>query len=224
MRVDEAPNLADAFPVSGAAQPEEPTAKDQFLRLLVAQLEHQDPLEPQSGAEFVAQLAQFAAIEVGMETNERLAAIEAGQETVSRTSLAGVVGRTITARADNIRIDPSAGPPPPLSIELAGAAESASVIVYDKAGNEVKRIDVGAAGAGRTSVAWDGTDKKGIPLAEGDYTIKVVATGKDGTQVTGQPLIEGLVNSLVFADGATLFSVGSLQVTPADIESIAGGI
>ena len=62
-------------PQSSEGQPEAP--KEEFLRLLVAQLKHQDPLEPQEGSEFVAQLAQFASLEQMAETNVRLGAIEA---------------------------------------------------------------------------------------------------------------------------------------------------
>ena len=46
--------------------------KDTFLKLLVEQLKHQDPLNPQDGAQFVAQLAQFNSLEQLMSINERL--------------------------------------------------------------------------------------------------------------------------------------------------------
>ena len=69
MRIDGLQTPADPNAATGAAQP--PGLKDEFLRLLVAQLEHQNPLSPQEGAEFVAQLAQFASVEQGAEISER---------------------------------------------------------------------------------------------------------------------------------------------------------
>ena len=49
-----------------------PVGAETFLRLLVEQLKHQDPLAPQDGAQFVAQLAQFNSLEQLMSINDRL--------------------------------------------------------------------------------------------------------------------------------------------------------
>jgi flagellar basal-body rod modification protein FlgD len=46
--------------------------QDMFLKLLVEQLKNQDPLAPQDGAQFVAQLAQFNSLEQLISINERL--------------------------------------------------------------------------------------------------------------------------------------------------------
>lgn len=49
--------------------------KDTFLKLLVAQLKNQDPLAPQDGAQFVAQLAQFSSLDQLININQRLDAL-----------------------------------------------------------------------------------------------------------------------------------------------------
>jgi flagellar basal-body rod modification protein FlgD len=79
-----------------AGQDASPTtvgSPNEFLRLFIAQLANQNPLDPQDGAEFVAQLAQFTSVEQAAETNRRLEEILAGQMSVSNASLAGFVGR-----------------------------------------------------------------------------------------------------------------------------------
>ena len=54
------------------AGPQSPLDKDAFLKLLVAQLQHQDPLKPMEGTEFVTQLAQFTAVEQGAAQTAKL--------------------------------------------------------------------------------------------------------------------------------------------------------
>ena len=197
----------------------EQTPKDEFLKLLVAQLQHQDPLEPQSGAEFVAQLAQFAQLEVGVETNNRLAALEATQAAMSRTGMASLVGQQIEANADQVRLE-EPGTEMPLTVDLSGPANSAEVVIYDEFGEEVKRIELGATSGGEIDVVWDGTDAKGVPVEKGNYRIDVLAAAPDGTEVEAGVSLQGLVTAMEFVDGEAFFRIGGALISPADIESV----
>ena len=77
---------------TSSASPANPSglssSRDEFLRLFVAQLENQNPLDPQSGADMVAQLAQFSGVEQQVETNRRLAELTAAQDAAGSAGLA----------------------------------------------------------------------------------------------------------------------------------------
>lgn len=87
---DVTPNAKSA---AEAAREAQTVDYDTFLTLLVTQLENQDPLEPISETEFIAQLATFSNVEQNTRTNENLATL------MTQTGLAqaaGLVGRTVT--------------------------------------------------------------------------------------------------------------------------------
>ena len=200
---------------------EDPNAsqKDEFLRLLVAQMQHQDPLDPQEGSEFVAQLATFANIEIGVETNERLAALEAGQVSDSRANLMGLVGKTMTVDATQVQLTGS-GELPDLTVDLPEAATTVDIIVYDELGNEVDRIEAGPQPKGEATIGWDGLGKDGQPLPEGSYSIEVQASNAEGV-LDANLSMTGMTTSVEFAaDGSTMLGIGGLLVFPSAIQSV----
>ena len=218
MRVDNTPNGLDYTP------PELPdsskTEQDEFLRLLVAQMQNQDPLNPQDGAEFVAQLAQFTNIELGLETNERLAGLQANGQSSSRAAMMDLVGKSIDADFKRFRLSDDAQPLD-LTLDLEGPADKVEMVIYDESGDEVQRVDLGSHGSGESSFHWDGTGRNGEPLPPGDYSVEIVATHETEGDVAASARVSGIASSVEFTqDGATMFGFGSLLLDPGSILSL----
>lgn len=196
--------------------------KDEFLRLLVAQLQNQNPLEPQEGAEFVAQLADFASVEQSAETNQRLAAIEAEQATAAGAALAGFVGQTGTASLSGgvLRLDPDKGPMPELIAELPESAETMTATIYDQSGSVVRTIELGSQLPGKVSIGWDGTNDAGTVVPAGNYRVEIEAETTDGKSIGTSLRARGPVDAIEFTNGLHMLRLGALAIPPADIESI----
>jgi flagellar basal-body rod modification protein FlgD len=194
---------------------------DEFLRLFVAQLEHQNPLDPQDGAEFVAQLAQFSAVEQAAKTNERLEQILAGQMSTSNAALAGLVGKTGTFNGDAFTVSGKGAGVPALGVDLGQAASKVKVVIRDATGHQIKAMELGPQPAGRVTLPWDGkTDLHG-ELVPGAYTVEVTATGTDGkSEVTSSTLLSGLIEAIDFIDGSPRLRLGAVSASPSDILSI----
>lgn len=194
---------------------------DEFLKLFVAQLENQNPLDPQNGAEFVAQLAQFSSVEQAAKTNERLEQILAGQMSASNAALAGFVGKTGTFAGDAFTVTGKGDGMPALGLDLGQPASKVRVVIRDATGHQVKAIDLGPQPAGRVSVPWDGKNDLHGDLTHGTYTVEVTATGTDGkSAVTSTTLMSGLIEAIDFIDGSPRLRLGAVSASPSDVLSI----
>jgi flagellar basal-body rod modification protein FlgD len=197
---------------TAAASPGVPGAlgKEEFLKLLVAQLSHQDPLSPLQGTEFVAQLAQFSSLEQLVNLSDRVSALALAQTAAIGSQAVGFVGRSVTARGDRFRAGEPGGVS--LGVELAGDAAAVKLTVLDSTGKVVATRDLGALAKGRRTLSFDGKDMNGNPLPAGEYTFRVEPTDAAGKTVEAVPLVRGTVDAVSYASGVPTLKVGGLEV------------
>jgi flagellar basal-body rod modification protein FlgD len=192
--------------------------KDDFLKLLMAQLQHQDPMSPLADHEFVAQLATFSGLEQQMLSNDRLQQLQLGQLSAGNAQLAGFLGKDVVAHGDTLTL--SGGDPPPVNVDLGTAATSVNVTIRDASGTVVSSFDAGAKPAGNNQITWSGKDANGNALPAGKYTVEVKATDAQGGSVTASTLVHGTVTGLSFENGYAELLIGSSRIQPADIVSV----
>jgi flagellar basal-body rod modification protein FlgD len=193
--------------------------KEAFLTLLITQLQHQDPLNPADSTEFTAQLAQFSSLEQLSNVNENLNALKLYQASINNAQAVAFIGKQIVYTGN--RLEVKAGQPSACEFELSAAARRAAVSIYDATGNFVADIQLTALDAGKQSVAWDGRDRNGNPVADGDYTFEVQAEGADGEKLTVTTFSKGTVGGVTFEDGVTYLMVGRSKVAIGDVTQIS---
>lgn len=142
-----------------------------FLRLLVTQLQSQDPTNPTQNEDFVAQLAQFTTLEQATNTTDLL------QQLVDQRSeldIVSLLGRDIVTEGDILTLDKSNEPV--VSYVLSEDSRATKVQVLDKNGDVVRNIKVDQIQqAGSHDVVWDGLDDAGKRLPEGPYQFSIQA-------------------------------------------------
>jgi flagellar basal-body rod modification protein FlgD len=189
--------------------------QDAFLKLFMAQLEHQDPLDPKTGSDMAAQLAQFSQVEQSQQMNDKLSELAASQASQASATLSTLVGRNCSANAGDFTLD-KAGSPPPLSVDATGPMKGASVVITDDAGKELRRIAI-PDGTSSTQIHWDGKDASGKPVAPGSYHVKV-DPGTTTATITSQ--WTGRIDAVeLTADGPRL-RMGDLLLSPGDVRTI----
>lgn len=189
--------------------------QETFLTLLTTQMQNQDPLDPMSNEEFVAQLAQFSSLEQQMVTNAMLESVYLGIASLNNASMAALVGAEVVAVGDQISYSGSGDVD--LHFDAAADVAEASVEIYDSEGNLVFSEDIGALNAGEDRWTWDGTDTDGNPVEAGEYTFKITGEDADGESVEITELIVGTVEEMDYSSGTPQPSVDGVKVELADI-------
>lgn len=198
---------------SGTAQTQLAGSKDEFLKLFMAQLQHQDPLSPKDGSDMVAQLAQFSSVEQAQQTNQQLSALTASQSSTANASLANLVGRSCNASIGDTHItNPSQVPP--IEVSSDSPIKNGSIVVTDANGKEIRRIAIPANGG---TVQWDGKDSNGNLVKPGDYNV-AVDSGAASTDITAN--WHSKVDSVELSTTGSRLKMGGISILPASITSI----
>jgi flagellar basal-body rod modification protein FlgD len=157
--------------------------KEDFMKLLLAQLEHQDPMNPQDDAQFVSQLATFSSLEQLQTANGNLETLALGQSNLINSQALNLIGKNaLVESGDTVHV--KGGVPDSIVYSLPQQASSATLTIFGPDGAPVRTFDLDKTATGRINLAWDGTDSNGKPLADGDYRIEVSATNLDGAPMT----------------------------------------
>ncbi len=179
--------------------------KEEFLNLLVTQFQYQDPLNPMEDTQFIAQLAQFSALEQQMATNESMEKLVTLQQQSQMISAVSYIGREVSARGYGITVADNGNTVTPLDYALVSASASTYVNIYDASNNLVTTINLGAKAAGQHSFTeWDGKDAYGNKVADGTYTFYLVARDADGNPIETDTNVTGIVKGVTIYDGSQI--------------------
>src|SRR5438270_7861957 len=127
--------------------------KETFMKLLVAQLEHQNPLSPMDNTQFTQQLAQFTSLEQLQSMNANLSALMTAQTTTNGLQAATLIGKQVQAQANTTQVSKQ-GETTPFQYTLAADSASAQIDVLDGAGNSTRTSNTRTRNAGPQTLTW----------------------------------------------------------------------
>jgi len=187
--------------------------KDEFMKLLLAQLKNQDPLKPMDGTDFAVQLAQFTSLEQLSSLNAELKAQSVNQMTLGYAQSANMIGKEVVASSGNTIT--ANGQTVDLNYSLANDAQSVTISIMDKDGKLVTSWDETAQKAGMNKATWDCSN-----VEKGDYTFQVSAKDSLGRSVSADTMTSGVVTAVHFRNNRILATVNGREVPLSDILEI----
>lgn len=190
----------------------ESLGREDFLAMLIAQLENQDPLDPQDATEFTAQLAQFSSLDQLISMRGSMDALAGVQTDAQSLAAAGLIGREALVRGAEFGIGEGESSLPTLFVEVETTTELMGATLRDANGQIVASTGpLGTVEPGRTAIDW--SDFTQIP-GPGAYTLSVTpAPGAANpallvqARVTGASLTDGSPVILMQGAQASLSSL-----------------
>ena len=169
-----------------------------FLKLLVAQLKNQDPLNPLDGTEFTGQIAQFSALEQQINSNNYLSQLVEQRDFGQQTLAVSYLNKVVLAPGDTVALGEETGAE--FGYVLDKTAAKVDVSIYDATGKLVRSVN-GDKSEGNHILTWDGKDDAGNVLEAGNYTVRVKATDGDDKVIANTVLTYGVVASVLNSEG-----------------------
>ncbi len=218
----------DSGSVGGAAQTgslKSNEQSDRFLKLLVAQMRNQDPLNPLDNAAVTTQMAQISTVEGIEKLNTSMEKYLSRSSGLSTLEGASLIGHRVLVKGDSMTLGevPANGTERPAAqagFELAQPAAVTKIDIVDSAGAVVASKTLNARETGVHSFSWDGLGSNGAPVPAGKYQFKVSAgTASDLKPVTA--LQAQMVSAVISSQDGTRLEIGGTgQYSLSDVKAI----
>ncbi|BFI97098.1 MAG: flagellar hook assembly protein FlgD [Rhodanobacter sp.] len=164
-----------------------------FLQLLTAQLQAQDPTNPMDNTQFVSQLAQFSQLASTQSLNSTVNGLSSQVSSAMQTSQVlgsvDLVGRNVLVPSDNLSY---AGSAVSGAVGVSNASNDVQLVIKDGSGKEVRTIDLGAQQPGLANFSWDGKDDAGNAVPAGSYTIAAADQGGNALSTYASGSVSGV--------------------------------
>ena len=173
-------NLGLAREKTPADRDKDRLGQGDFLKLMVTQLENQDPFKPMESGEFLGQLAQFGTVSGIEDLQKSFKTLSQSIYSGQALQAAGLVDRNVMAPVDMSMLDPEQGQWG--AAELQSSAADLVIGVYDQSGALVRRMPLGPRSAGLIEFRWDGRDESGEIATPGIYEFRAEAQSAGRTE------------------------------------------
>jgi flagellar basal-body rod modification protein FlgD len=192
--------------------------KDDFLHLLVTQLQAQDPLNPMDSTGFTAQLAQFSSLEELQNINETLGGVGNSQTILTNSQAVDYIGKTIQAVGDQLYLN--GDQPVPIEFNLNEDAAGVYIKIYNQFGEFVQDIDAGSMTAGQQHVDWDGLNYQNQQAPDGIYRYEAMAVDAEGNTVAATTFTTGLVSGVSYKNGSAYLLTANQEILLGNVVQV----
>lgn len=195
-----------------AAKPVSSETEDRFLKLLVAQMKNQDPLNPLDNAQVTSQMAQLSTVSGIEKLNASLQSMSTSFAASQSLQAAGMIGRGVLVPGSELSLNDGKAVG---GYTLDQPADEVVISIKNAAGSLIHTENMGEQKTGDILFQWDGITDAGTNAPAGVYSFEVSAL-QGGKKVAVNPLAIGLVGSVSLnASGVMLNTdvMGSVEVS-----------
>lgn len=184
-----------------------------FLKLLVAQVQNQDPMAPMDSTTFVSQLAQLSQVEQAIMTNTNLEKVVDRLDVSQAFSDVALIGRDVRVASDSVELNDGVAS---FDYAMSDTASNISISILAEDGTVVRTLAQPVTTPGSpVTVLWDGFDGSGRQLADGTYSVRINAVNVEGNAVASQITTATSVRQISYKDGVPMLVLGNGEEIPS---------
>ena len=194
--------------------------QEDFLKLMITQLNNQDPMKPMQNGQFLSQMAQFGTVSGIKDLQSSFSKLSSSLTSSQALQASSLVGRSVLVPGSTGVL--SQGQPMNGVINLPSSATDVNLKVYDTQGQLVRTVSLGPQAKGSVNFSWDGITDSGTYAPPGAYKVKAEAT-LDGKNVAADTELAAKVDSVTLGgpgQDLTLNLAGLGQVPFSQIKQI----
>lgn len=177
--------------------------QNQFLTLLVAQLQNQDPTSPMDNAQLTSQMAQISTVSGIEKLNDTVTSVTSQFSQMQMLQGSNLIGHTVLTEGNSLAVTEAGAAT--AAFELAGKAANVTVTITNSAGELVDTVKMSGLDAGRNYFTWDGSNYAG-DKSQLKYSVK--ATNAEST-VKVTPLEANSVVAATVSNGKLVLELGN---------------
>jgi flagellar basal-body rod modification protein FlgD len=211
-RESQVSNAVNSFQAKYGEQPKEARVikkaldKDDFMRIMVTEMKHQDPTKPMDSDHMATQMAQITSVEQLKNVGSAIEKLADKNTASDRLAMSAMIGKSVTV--DKGRFQHQKGTLSPINFELPQDAQKIKLSILNEKGDEVAVRELEPMKAGANSYNWDGINASSIASNTGNYIVRIDAEDKAGNKIKIDPISKETVVGVTFEGGETNFLVG----------------
>lgn len=203
-------------------------SKEDFLKLLISQLQNQDPLKPLDNQEFAQQLATFNSLEQLIGVNQKLGSLadtfnSVGERLLQTNNFNSIslLGKQVSTPTNQVSLKQKQDSQ--ITFKLDDYAARVTVDIKNSKGELIRRLEDKDLRAGTQTIKWNGQDTSGKSSPSGIYTFEVNANGVSGKKVGATGLLNGTVTGVNLDGAEPMLDINGVQMPLSKIKTFING-
>jgi flagellar basal-body rod modification protein FlgD len=190
--------------------------QDYFMKMLLAQIQNQDPMNAQDPAQMTSQLTQLNTASGIERLNTSISAMLSQATSQQFMNNSALIGSSVLAAGNSLALTESGSAD--FGLQLAGASAQTTVKVVAADGSVIEELSLGALSQGVHTFNWDGAGYDGRRAPPGAYQLQLTAADASGAAVGATALTRGLVSGVARTDtGSQLLTTDGRALNPTEL-------
>jgi flagellar basal-body rod modification protein FlgD len=183
--------------------------KDDFMRIMITEMKHQDPTKPMDADRMATQMAQVTSVEQLKNVSTAIEKLAEKSNATDRLAMSAMIGKSVTV--DKGRFNHTKGTISPVNFDLPVDASKITLSILDEHGDEIATRQLEPKQAGTNVYNWDGVNASNIQAPGGNYIVRIKAEDAAGAPISVNSISKETVVGVSFDGGDTNFLVGDTK-------------